>query len=430
MLQGPLEEDAAANRIAFGDLNGDGLDDLVTWNHDGIRIRLNHEGWAYNDPIFVPGSRIAAGSAGWATDQDPDKVRVSFADMNGNGINDLLVIIDGFVWAVDLARNDTHAGPIAPADDDAPRGGLLVEIDNGLGASTLVSYRSSADLYRESERAEMPWSEPLPQVMMVVGRITAQTKVPSPYGVRQQVSYTYRDPAWDGWRRRFLGFREVLTAEGDPAFGASQALLSRSTYFIPACPEGYCGSGDSTYTQQQVVSGAPLISETFDAQGHYLSTVSRSYKVMQSMMALDGRAVQFSYVSQVDTRLYDQRNWTGFDGVAPFTVEGREMKWTGLAPVRSRSNALLRQTQTLDTDGRLIESIDHGHIKNDGGAIDNPIVRRATPAALRPDWKFLVASVRIEPFPTRTQPAVPRTSRVNVVSTTTRRDDSQQRGFT
>ena len=407
MVQAPLGPEVAPNRIQFGDLDGNGYDDMVTWAQDGIRIYLNFEGWAFNDPIFVSGNQITDGINGWGPDQDPDKVRVAFADMNGNGINDLLVIMGNRVWALDLERNTPEAGPFVADDDYAPRGGLLVEIDNGLGASTQVMYQSTADLYRASQRAGKSWPEPLPQVMMVVGRITAKANLPLPYRVRQPVSYSYSDPVWDGWERRFLGFREVVSSQGDPAFGPLEVVYTRNSYFIPVCPEGYCGSADASYAQQRIASGGPTITETFDSDGHYLSTVSRSYKVVESLRGLDGRVARFSYVSQVDTRLYDQRSWSAFDRATPFTVEGLEMKWTGMAPVRSRNNALIRQTQQLDANGRLIESIDYGRIKEDGGPIDDPIIRRVKVAALRDDWRFPVDSERIEPFPKRMQPPVP-----------------------
>src|SRR5439155_10672562 len=103
----------------------------------------------------------------------------------------------------------------------------------------------------------------------------------------------------------------------------------------------------------------------FDAVGHYLSTTAHSYKIVRPFLGLDGRSVGFSYLAQIDTRLYDQSAWVPFDGAAVATVQGKEMQWTTPVPIRSGANALIRQTRELDDNGRLVRAVDLGHVKDD-----------------------------------------------------------------
>ena len=388
-----------ARHIVLGDLDGDGLADVITWNRDGFFIYLNLGNRLLANPIFLPGQNVASGIPGWSF--DPDGVRVAVADMNGNGVNDLVAILGNRVYAVDFQNNDSYASSAITDDDYAPRPGLLIEIDNGLGASTKVQYRSTADLCRHAQAAGKPWPVPLPQVMMVVGRITFGNQIPGRYKQRRTISFEYSDPVWDGWERRFLGFREVVSSEGDAQ--APAPLRTRQTFFIPVCPDGYCGSASSSFLDLRTVSGSPLITETFDAAGHYLSTISRSYTVVPSMAGLN----RFAYASKIETRLYDQRTWSPFDGTAEVTVKGQESLWTGTVPIRSKDNALIRYTQELDGYGQLVKATHHGHIRDDGSAIDDPIVRTVKMGPLRGDWRFLANSVHVDPFPVRTKPATP-----------------------
>src|SRR5262249_48219419 len=138
----------------------------------------------------------------------------------------------------------------------APRPGLLIEIDNGLGALTQIAYKSTADMVRESIWLNEPWPEPLPQIMHVVESLTRTTNVPHTTPIR--TSYLYHDPAWDGWERRLRGFRRVTIFDGDPA------VATEIRYFIPPCPDHFCGSTDKAFGRLRAASGLPLTIEVRD----------------------------------------------------------------------------------------------------------------------------------------------------------------------
>jgi hypothetical protein len=101
----------------------------------------------------------------------------------------------------------------------------------------------------------------------------------------------------------------------------------------------------------------------------------------------------------VDTRIYDQRTWSPFDGKTTVAVLGRKVGigehwsvpsvWTGEVPIHSKDSALLRVTQVIDANGNVTEHIDHGRIAEDGTGIDNPITQFRIVAPPRPDWRDL-----------------------------------------
>jgi RHS repeat-associated protein len=379
----------------FADLNGDGYADLVVRVSDGVRIYFNIDGFKFEKtPVFLSGLSLFGSK--WSTVQhDLDALKISFADINGNGITDLFMQVGSDIQTVDLHRIISQTP--ASADAFAPRPGLLIGIENGLGAKTEVSYLTSAQLVKNALTRGKPWHEPIPQLLQVVGRITTTTNSPGTHPMR--VTYDYDDPAWDGVERRFRGFREVNISRNTPPFE------THTTFFIPPCPLRECWSSDSSFMMSRAASGFPLVTEISDDQGHFLSTVSRSYQVTEVMLGLNNRRVMFAYPSQVDTRIYDTNDWNPVDASSMIDIRfgDRPVRWTGRAPIRSLTNVLLRSTQRVDIYGNTVEAINHGRIKEDGGAVDDPIIRNTVFAAPRPDWKFLPSVSTVAAFPSRSR---------------------------
>lgn len=416
--------------IRVGDVTGDGLADVVFWDRNGIHVFVNWDG-TFGEEYLIPQNYLMPfklidqhgdifTSDWWFT--DPHLIDIALADMNGNGLNDLLIFLrvdsppirtghperdNPFrdqVWAIDLHFNDRYAGPQDQPDGFAPRPGLLTEVSNELGASTTITYRSTADLYRASQRAGTPWKHPLPQVLMVAERITTRTNLPDPYQSRKQIGYSFNDPVWDGWERRFLGFREVTVKRWDPLGNNAEAIWTHNKFFIPECPNGFCNELPSAYRS---ASGALVATELYDADGHYLSTSARSYKILQTARGLNGQSSWFSYPQKIDTVLYDLREWNPISTALEAKIEETHTVWEGGIPIRSASYALLRQTQERDKHGRVFISTNHGRIKEDGTAIDPPILTRIMHSALRPDWKSLIQSTHTDPFTYPSEAKVP-----------------------
>jgi len=379
------------------DLNGDGYADLVALGFDGIRIFYNIEGFAFTPPVFLNGPSLFPKS--WSAVKDGTKpLNISFADMNGNGITDLVLQVDNQVQTIDLHQITYPARAFAP-DAYASRPGLLIGIENGLGAKTEVSYLTTAQLAQIAIANGTPWAERIPQVLQVVGRITVTSGVPGVDPIR--VSYDYDDPAWDGFERQFRGFRIVTATRL-----GTNSVSTTTHFFIPVCPVRQCWSTEDTYLILKAAAGAPYLTETFDSDGKYLSTVSRSYKVVNFRTAVDGTPVRFAYASVVDRRVYDTNDWTAGDGVS--TVEiglGDRTIWKADVPIRSPANVLLRSTQVADVNGNVTHEVDCGRIKDDGTQIDDPITRDIVYYPARSDWKFLTFVNTTYAFPSR--PRVP-----------------------
>jgi hypothetical protein len=176
----------AGDDIQFGDLNRDGLADLV-------RITAAQVQWfaARGDLHFASVPRSLARPPGAAAD-----AVVTITDANGNGSQDVVWSSAGGLWVLDLAGT-TSAG-------------MLTAIDNGLGQVTRFEYTASAFLSGDAERSGAPWEHKLPTSIPIPTRV----EVDPGGGVPVRVSeHSVRDGFWDGVERRFGGFLQSISRE-------------------------------------------------------------------------------------------------------------------------------------------------------------------------------------------------------------------------
>jgi RHS repeat-associated protein len=166
--------------VFFADLDRDGILDL-------IRITVGYVTWFPGLPGggFDKDFRMVARP----TDAAADCV-VSVADANGNGSRDIIWSAPTGMWILDLAGEGTA--------------GMIESIDNGLGMSMKVTYKSSAQLAVDDEAAGNVWTNKLPvAVPMPVTTLTTFSDGATP---DRQVTFGVRNGVWDGDERRFAGF--------------------------------------------------------------------------------------------------------------------------------------------------------------------------------------------------------------------------------
>lgn len=175
-------------RILVGDVDGDGLADIVYVDDTHITLWINQCGNGWNDPIEIVGTPPVS---------DMDAVRL--VDLLGSGIS-------GILWSKDApATGRDHCffldltGGIKPYQ--------LHEMNNHMGALTRVQYKSSTHFYREDQKCpETRWKTPLPFPVQVVARVEVIDEISRG---KLTSEYSYHHGYWDGAEREFRGFGRV-----------------------------------------------------------------------------------------------------------------------------------------------------------------------------------------------------------------------------
>jgi RHS repeat-associated protein len=177
-------------RILIGDVDGDGLADIVYVDDRRVTLWINQSGNSWSDPIVI----VIKG-----TPQVSDTDAIRLADMLGSGMS-------GLLWSTNanaFMRNnmfflDFVAG-IKPY--------LLNEMDNHIGAATRVQYVPSTKFYLEDQkRRETRWKTLLPFPVHVVSRVEVIDEIS--HG-KLTTEYHYHHGYWDGIEREFRGFGRV-----------------------------------------------------------------------------------------------------------------------------------------------------------------------------------------------------------------------------
>jgi RHS repeat-associated protein len=199
-------------RILAGDVDGDGLADLVYVDDRQVTLWINQSGNGWSDPIIIQGTPPVT---------DMDAVRL--VDMLGSGIG-------GVLWSADtgdLARHPMHfldlTGGVKPY--------LLNEMDNHLGAVTKVEYAPSTRFYLgDQKKLQTHWKTPLPFPVQVVARVEVIDELS--HG-KLTTEYTYHHGYWDGAEREYRGFGRVEQRDTETFDKYGQAGLHGDAPFEP-----------------------------------------------------------------------------------------------------------------------------------------------------------------------------------------------------
>ena len=204
--------------VFFHDVTGDGLADIVAfegeWGAGNVRLWVNRDGHIFEcaggNPQCSVGSVV--GTQGLPR-------RISFADMNSDGVDDLVVITPSSVWVASFSSLLVGSGPAR-----GTRPGQLVKIHNGIGATTEIHYETvqALDMAAAAD-PDWAWRFHSPATQSVVTEVhvrdtkaaTTGTAEAAPYAIDRVTRYYYRDPAYDRWKRSLVGFRKIAVREGN-----------------------------------------------------------------------------------------------------------------------------------------------------------------------------------------------------------------------
>jgi len=175
-------------RVLLGDVDGDGLADLLYIDDNRVTLWLNQGGNSWSDPIEIKGTPPVS---------DMDAVRL--VDLNGDGIG-------GLLWSADATGLSQHnmafldfTGGVKPY--------LLNEMNNHMGAITRIQYAPSTQFYlADQARPETGWQTPLPFPVQVVAQVEVIDQLSQG---KLTTLYRYHHGYWDGHEREFRGFGMV-----------------------------------------------------------------------------------------------------------------------------------------------------------------------------------------------------------------------------
>ena len=391
--------------FAVHDVTGDGFPDLVIMTPTEMMLYINEHGTSFDKGNIVLSSSNTGNPSGSTTSSAVPawngKGQVFFGDMNGSGVDDIVVIQGTAVYYV-----DTQSGL---------RPGLLTGITDGYGGTTSIAYETTHDLQLGAAMATgAQWKYTSPQILHHVTKVTSSngfTGASTPFAETRTVEYSYAQPIYDGRDRQFVGFQTVTRTEDGDASEPSR--VTRTTFLAGICEidqstPGACPapSADRPY---RVLRGLPVLTDVYGPNGYHLSATHTEYDVHETMVGEDGRGVRFAYPKQANTYLYDSSTYIAVR--APLSQVDVSFD-EGIAQVSNAyaidsssisADQLLVRTQTRDPYGNVVDTNDLGR-----PGVDYPIHQTATWALPSSDptlWQWRPQTQHRDAFPAT--PGVP-----------------------
>lgn len=269
-------------QLQLGDLNNDGLDDLVLVGNGHVYYWLNR-----GDDSFTPVITLNS-----TPHYDQADTAIRLADIDGDSASELLYSrypapADEIMQVVDFY---TGTQPL-----------LLRSIDNGLGRTIRVEYQPSTAFYASDWDNGTPWTTTLPFPVQVVSRVTVHdaNSRAEDGGDDYVIDYAYRDGYYDGEQKEFRGFAEVTKTERGDETAAT--TVSRYVY--------------DTGVQDESRKGQMLEMAVMGEGGQCSAPLRECYRREINRLTTrvlynegEGRRVSYSFASQTDSYVHENQS--------------------------------------------------------------------------------------------------------------------------
>lgn len=273
VLNPPTGVGAQAAAIQVGDLNNDGLVDLVLPGNRVVYYWLSLGDGSLTEPIILNNT----------PEFNAQTVAVRLADIDGDGATELLFSSQTGMHYVDFSIGSQPF--------------LLQSVDNGLGRTILIDYKSSIADYIADWDAGTPWQVNLPFPVQVVRQVNVHD---ANSGDDYIIDYHYRDGYYDGVQKEFRGFvRSQEIKRGD---ASAATTVTNLVYDV----------GMNDEARKGMLIESEILGEGGACNGSYTGCYQRKVNQLTTRVVVDagqtatGKPIAYAYVSQSDTYLHEQ----------------------------------------------------------------------------------------------------------------------------
>jgi RHS repeat-associated protein len=396
------------------DVTGDGLADLVVIHFalgpngaqtPRVRLWVNIDGHHFMcaNPADDCTVGTFSGTAPAPDNASPLALNVTFADVNANGVDDLVILGETTIWHFSFLTV-----PSVPASGGrrAPRPGLLTHVRSGAGADTDIVYQTIQELDVEAstylpynfDNFLRPWTTHVPVVLPVVTRVTVRdtptasgSPLQQPFLFARETRFTYRDPAYDLWTRSFKGFARVRaereTGETVQTWrwftACERGRVEDSQPQRPVCPETSDRAGDAAFVGLLV-----RVDRFFPGSGperptQWLSTKTFRYAIEPDPLINSTQVWRRADLDRIDEYLYDTTaEISRADAIsAPNTIQR--------APEQPAGRVRLVTSMSYNTEGSRTGAVRCGRTNatgDCGSLIDSEITEAVLPTFAGATW--------------------------------------------
>lgn len=274
LLNPPTDVVSDDSQIQVAELNGDGLGDLLVVSNRSVTYWLNLGDGSLSEPITLQNTPA----------YNANDTALRIADMDGDGKDDLLFSSPSGMSYVDFSTG--------------PQPFLLKSVDNGLGRTIHITYKSSIEDYVADWDANNPWEINLPFPVQVVNRVVVHD---ANSGDDYTIDYHYRDGYYDGIQKEFRGF--VRSQEIKVGDETAATTITNLLYDV----------GMTDESRKGMVLESEVIGEGGECNGNYTGCYVRMVNqittrvVVGNQQTRSGDLIAYSYVSQSDTSIHEQQ---------------------------------------------------------------------------------------------------------------------------